>query len=77
MREKKNYFFKSRNFSDTKPIKYKPDTKSIKYKPTVIVILRGHIRNSFDNTNLYDYVNLVRCRAATQKIFMSKRLYLP
>ena len=29
------------------------------------------------NTNLYGYLNLVRCRAATQKIFMSKRLYLP
>jgi len=57
MREKKNYFFKARNFSDTKLIKYKLDTKSIKYKPTVIVILRGHIRNSFDNTNLYDYLS--------------------
>lgn len=40
-----------------KPIKQKPIIqKSIIQKPSIIVILRGHIRNSFDNNKLYEYL---------------------
>ena len=38
----------------------------------MILVLRGHIRNSFENKNLYDLVNEIYKKHTDLKIYMKR-----